>query len=70
MSTNLVLDANLTLLFVVGTAKLGYIGQHKRLSTYTTEDFELLRGFIAQARIVTVTPNTLTETSNLIPHIK
>lgn len=40
----IVLDANLLVLFIVGSARLDLIGRHKRLKAFTVEDFELLKG--------------------------
>lgn len=63
------LDANLLVLFVVGAADREYIGKHKRLRAFSVEDFDLLVKMMADASNVVVTPNTLTETSNLIGQI-
>ncbi len=64
-----VLDANLLVLFVVGAASKDFIARHKRLSAYTVEDYVMLRGLVSRARSVLVTPNTLTEASNLASQI-
>lgn len=64
-SNPLVIDANLLVLFVVGCASRGYISHHKRLKKFSDEDFDLLFEIISRASSVLVTPNTLTETSNL-----
>ena len=63
------LDANLLILLIVGLASETYIAQHKRLKAFTTADFHLLRDFIDSARGIVVSPNTLTEASNLIGQI-
>jgi hypothetical protein len=68
--TALVLDASLLVLFIVGSTSRDLIGRHKRLRAFTAEDFELLLRLIAVAPRVIVTPNTLTETSNLIGQIE
>ena len=65
----IVLDSNLLLLFVVGLASQGYIAAHKRLQAYSTDDFVLLQRILSAARKVVVTPNILTETSNLAGQI-
>jgi hypothetical protein len=57
------------LLFVVGTASPDYIPKHRRLREYTQNEFALLNSLVEAARRVFVTPNTLTETSNLIGYI-
>jgi len=42
---------------------------HKKLKSYTEEDFVLLCNLLSAATEVVVTPNTLTETSNLAAYI-
>ncbi|MBV9287894.1 MAG: hypothetical protein JO288_08730 [Hyphomicrobiales bacterium] len=67
---NILLDANLILLLVVGLSDPAYIGKHKRLSSvYRVEHFTLPTARIATERRLIFTPNTLAETSNLIDHI-
>ena len=61
-----VLDANLLVLLAVGTASRRYIGSHKRLRAYTVADFDLLVAFLSNMRRIVVTPNTVTEASNLM----
>jgi len=60
-----VVDANLLLLLLIGSFDRKQISRNKRLQTFSPEDFDLLvevlKGF---ARIV-ITPNILTEVSNL-----
>ncbi len=63
------LDSNLLLLFVVGNTSRDLIAKHKRLREFDTEDYDLLRDQLSAATQIIVTPNTLTETSNLIDHI-
>jgi hypothetical protein len=41
---------------------------HKRLTAYTTEDFDLLVKTIGRFQSIVVLPNTLTEVSNLSRH--
>jgi hypothetical protein len=65
----LLIDTNLLVLFVVGTAAKEYIAKHKKLTEFTIEDYDLLVKLIARASEVLVTPNTLTETSNLAAYI-
>lgn len=60
------LDTNLFLLFVVGTASKAAIGRHGRLRAYSDEAFELLLLLLGQASEIVVTPNTAAETSNLL----
>jgi hypothetical protein len=65
----LLIDTNLLVLFVVGTAAKEYIAKHKKLTEFTVEDYDRLVKIIARASEVLVTPNTLTETSNLAAYI-
>ena len=65
----LILDTNLLLLLIVGSTSKKYISKHKRLKAYSETDFDLLKNFIASVPNVFVTPNTLTETSNLAGQI-
>ncbi len=60
-------DANLLVLLVVGIAQPSLIGRHPRLKAYTTDDFDLLMKLLDTGGKIYVTPNTLTETSNLLP---
>lgn len=68
-AARIVLDSNLLLLLVVGLAGEGYIAKHRRLRAYTVEDFKLLIKVISGVDYVVVSPNTLTETSNLLAYI-
>jgi hypothetical protein len=63
------LDANLLVLLVVGLTKLNYIATHKRLKTYTIDDYTLLTELIAASAGMVVTPNVLSEASNLLRQI-
>jgi hypothetical protein len=65
----IILDANLLVLLIVGMASRTYIAIHKRLRAYTERDFDLLTDFLARAARITVTPNTITETSNLVGQV-
>jgi hypothetical protein len=66
---SLLLDTNLLLLFIVGSASREYISRHRRLRAYSESDFDLLVNLVSSARRVLITPNTLTETSNLAAYI-
>lgn len=59
-------DTNLLVLFVVGQVDPNLISKHRRLEDYSIEDYELLIDLIDQVDALYVTPNTLTETSNLL----
>ncbi len=66
---SLVIDAGLLVLFVVGTTSKSYIAKHKRLRTYTVEDYDLLCEVISGYQEIVVTPNSLTEASNWLAYI-
>jgi hypothetical protein len=66
---DLVVDTNLLVLFVVGMTNRNLVAKHKRLRAFSLDDFDMLCRIIASSRQVLVTPNTLTETSNLLGHI-
>lgn len=59
-------DANLLVLLVAGLTDPRLIGKHRRLREYSVEDYELLARLVDGASKVFVTPNTLTEASNLL----
>lgn len=59
-------DANLLLLLIVGNVGRGLIAKHRRLRDYTAEDYDTLLDLLERVEYVFVTPNTLTETSNLL----
>ena len=59
-------DANLLVLLVAGSVNPVLIAKHRRLESYTANDYLVLLGLINLADRVFVTPNTLTEASNLL----
>ena len=59
-------DAQLLVLLVAGSLDLDIIAKHRRLSAYTVEDYGMLLGLLDEVEQVLVTPNTLTEASNLL----
>lgn len=65
----LILDSPLLLLWAVGTTNRQYISSHKRLTEFMEEDFSLLQVLLKGASAIILTPNTLTETSNLATKI-
>ena len=62
----LFLDANLLVLFVAGRVSTAIIARHRRLSEYDAADYAALAALLARADRILVTPNTLTEASNLL----
>lgn len=65
MAGPLLVDANLTLLFVVGSTSRALIAKHKRLEKYTPLDFDLLTETIGSFSDIVLVPNVVTEVSNL-----
>jgi len=63
------IDANLLLLLVVGTASVELITKHKRNRTYSADDFRSLKKLLGDSPQLMVTPHVLTETSNLLCQI-
>ncbi len=60
------IDANLLVLLIVGGVDTAIIDKHRRLSDYSADDYELLLVLLLEAERIFVTPNTLTEASNLL----
>ena len=60
------IDANLLVLLIVGSVDRGQVGKHRRARHFTLEDYDLLSRTIGVLKRVLVTPNTLTEASNLL----
>lgn len=61
----LLIDSNLLLTWFLGLFDPSWILRHERTSSYTLEDFEDLNAFASQFSRIVVTPNILTEVSNL-----
>ena len=59
-------DTNLLVLLVVGNVNPDLIAKHRRLDGFTVADYVALRDLINLVDRVLLTPNTLTETSNLL----
>lgn len=66
MSKTYIIDTNLLVLLIVGKASERFVNTHKRTSSYTIDDFILLDLILSGATKIVVTPNILSETSNLI----
>ncbi len=69
MNTVLI-DANLLLLLIVGSADRRYISMHKNLSSYSEYDFDVLGQLISLYSDIVVLPHVLTELSSLSRQIK
>jgi hypothetical protein len=63
-------DANLLLLLIVGSADRRYIAMHKNLSDYNEGDFELLGQAISLFSDVVLLPHVLAEVSSLSRQIR
>ncbi|WP_223967920.1 hypothetical protein [Bradyrhizobium sp. RD5-C2] len=70
MSKAVTVDTNLLLLLIVGLTNADYISKHKRLVDYSRQDFLLLTETLDRSGKIILTPNTITETSNWIDHIR
>jgi hypothetical protein len=62
----LIVDTNLLVLLVVGSASELHIARHKRTRIYDPEAFRLLVGILNQSAAVVVTSHVLAEASNLL----
>jgi len=60
------LDSNLLVLLVVGRVDRELINRHRRLKQFVPEDYDRLTELLSESERILVTPNTLTETSNLL----
>ncbi len=63
-------DANLLLLLIVGSADRRFIGMHKNLSDYSESDFEILGQAISLFSDVVLLPHVLAEVSSLARQIR
>ena len=65
--SQVVIDANLLVLLVVGAVDRRLVGKHRRVRRFEPEDYDLLLEWLPETpQPVVVTPNTLTEVSNLL----
>ena len=62
----LLLDANVLLLWIVGSLNLPLVGTHRRLSSFDKDDFSLVEGLAARVSQHISTPHILTEVSNFL----
>ena len=66
MHLGIYIDTNLLALLVVGLTGPTLISKHRRTQEFSVEDHDLLVGVVGRAGKVFVTPNTLTESCNLL----
>jgi hypothetical protein len=69
MTGVVVVDANLLVLLVVGSASKDYIAKHRRLKGYTVDDFKLLGLIISGFSDLVLLPHVLAEVSSLARQI-
>jgi rRNA-processing protein FCF1 len=69
MRKSVAVDTNLLLLLIVGKSDRRYIKSHKKTKSYNLDDFDLLLRILSKYQKIIITPNVLTETSNLASHI-
>ena len=62
----LLIDANLLLLYFVGASRPDRIRSFNRTSRYSADDFALLEKVVSEFKRMTTTPHVLTEVSNLM----
>ena len=66
-ASQILIDANLLSLLVVGTVDRRLVGKHRRVRIFEPEHYDLLLDLLYQThQPAVVTPNTLTEVSNLL----
>ena len=70
MTGVVIIDTNLLVLLVVGSASKDYIVKHKRLQDYTADDFELLGLLLAGFSDIILLPHVLAEVSSLARQIE
>ncbi len=63
------LDSGLMSLWVIGLHDPALIRRHKRTRDFDEQDFDRLAASLGKARRIWVTPNVLTEVSNLVGQI-
>ena len=65
--SQVVIDANLLVLLVVGAVDRTLVGKHRRVKSFEPEDYDFLFDLLQETpQPAIVTPNTLTEVSNLL----
>jgi hypothetical protein len=70
MNDVVIIDTNLLLLLIVGSASVSFIEKHKRLiGTYNKDDFSILGAIISEFSEIVSIPHVLAEVSNLARQI-
>lgn len=60
------LDTNLLILLLVGSARSDLVGEHKRLRAFTAQHWNDFSRWLEGTKSFVTSPNILTETSNLL----
>lgn len=68
-SRDLLVDANILVLYVVGNLDPDLIGKHKRTNQFIAKDYYLLDDVLRQFKKIVTTPNVVTEVSNMVAQI-
>ncbi len=63
-------DANLLVVYCIGSCGQGLIKQAKPTKQYTVLDFQLLEDLLGRFSTIITTPNILTEVSNLVGRVR
>ncbi len=66
MKGAVVIDTNLMVLLVVGSASRNYISKHKRLSDYTIDDFDLLGLILSEFSDIVLLPHILVSVHKVV----
>ncbi len=66
MSNRILIDTNALIVYLLGLMDPDIIKTHKRTQIYEPEDFFFLANIIQDPSNILVTPNTITETDNLL----
>ena len=66
MTKPILLDTQLIVLLVVGLTSKAIIGKHKKLSEFSTDDFELLELLLGDDPKLVLLPNTVSEAGSLL----
>lgn len=68
--STLLIDTNLLLVLLVGSQNRQQVARFKRTSAYTAGDYDLLATYVGGFAEMVVTPNVLTEVSNLLGQLR
>ncbi len=66
MTRSALLDSNLWVLLIIGTADRDYISTHKRTNMFVVEDYDLLMRVLGGYEQLWITSHCLAEVSNLL----